>query len=288
MRNLATVRAAAVAVLLAVTAIGLRAHGTFSRTASATAAAATGAALATGLAVAEGAGLVAFILVFAMARPVRPKKEDEDEPYRPPFPWWAKTLGVLLSLAVLVTPFVVLLAGKARKKVTPRVAAQPGLPRPGTTHLTAPVHSSPWPLIAGVAVAIAAVIALAVLTRARRRGRGPWRRAAGLAALADTLAAGHDVLSQGGDPRQAIIACYAAMERGFAAAGSAPAAADTPAEVLTRAAGAGIVRSGSAETLTGIFRRARYSTQPMTSADSGQAATALAQMRAELTPPEAQ
>jgi hypothetical protein len=34
--------------------------------------------------------------------------------------------------------------------------------------------------------------------------------------------------------------------------------------------------------LTGIFRRARYSTQPMTDVDSGQAATALAQMRAEL------
>ena len=33
---------------------------------------------------------------------------------------------------------------------------------------------------------------------------------------------------------------------------------------------------------SGIFRRARYSTQPMTDVDSGQAATALAQMRAEL------
>jgi hypothetical protein len=73
------------------------------------------------------------------------------------------------------------------------------------------------------------------------------------------------------------------MERGFAAAGSAPAAADTPAEVLTRATDAGIVRSGSAELLTGLFRRARYSNQPMTSADSDAAATALDQMRADLT-----
>ena len=37
------------------------------------------------------------------------------------------------------------------------------------------------------------------------------------------------------------------MERGFAAAGSAPAAADTPAEVLARATGAGLVRSEPAE-----------------------------------------
>jgi Domain of unknown function (DUF4129) len=72
------------------------------------------------------------------------------------------------------------------------------------------------------------------------------------------------------------------MERGFAAAGSAPAAADTPAEVLTRAIEAGIVRSANAEVLTGLFRRARYSTDPMTSADSASAASALALMQAEL------
>ena len=72
------------------------------------------------------------------------------------------------------------------------------------------------------------------------------------------------------------------MERGFAAAGSAPAAADTPAEVLSRAAGAGLIRSGSAATLTSLFRRARYSTEPMTSADSEEAAGALAHMQADL------
>ena len=65
------------------------------------------------------------------------------------------------------------------------------------------------------------------------------------------------------------------MERGFAAAGSAPAVADTPAEVLARATRAGLVRSEPAETLTGLFRRARYSTYPMTSTDSRVAADAL-------------
>jgi hypothetical protein len=96
------------------------------------------------------------------------------------------------------------------------------------------------------------------------------------------LAAGSAALQANHEPRAAIIACYAAMEQGFAAAGSAPAAADTPAEVLARATAAGIVRSGSAEVLTGLFRRARYSDEPMTSADSAAAATALVQMRADL------
>jgi hypothetical protein len=94
--------------------------------------------------------------------------------------------------------------------------------------------------------------------------------------------AGSAALQANHEPRAAIIACYAAMEQGFAAAGSAPAAADTPAEVLARATAAGIVRSGSAEVLTGLFRRARYSDEPMTSADSAAAATALVQMRADL------
>ena len=72
------------------------------------------------------------------------------------------------------------------------------------------------------------------------------------------------------------------MERGFAAAGSAPAVADTPAEVLARATRAGLVRPEPAETLTGLFRRARYSTYPMTSADSLLAADALTEMRSDL------
>jgi hypothetical protein len=97
------------------------------------------------------------------------------------------------------------------------------------------------------------------------------------------LAAGSAALNAGGEPRAAIIACYAAMERGFAAAGSAPAVADTPAEVLARATRAGLVRPAPAETLTGLFRQARYSTHPMTSTDSRVAADALTRMRSDLS-----
>jgi Domain of unknown function (DUF4129) len=159
------------------------------------------------------------------------------------------------------------------------------VPAPGTGHPVAPsVGSLTWPLLVGVLLAIAAVFILAILARRRRhqdRARTP-RRAPGVTPLAEGLAAGQDALLAGGAPRAAIIACYAALERGFAAAGSAPAVADTPAEVLTRASDAGLVRSGAAEVLTGLFRRARYSSQPMTSADSEAAASALARMRADL------
>ena len=281
-------RVAAVAVLLAVTVAGLRAHGTFSRAAHLAAAGATGSLLGGILAVGEGIAAVAFIVVLVMGRPERKKNPDEEEPPRPPFPWWAKTLAVLIAVAVLVTPFVVLFTKKPRQAVRPPQLTQPGLGLRGVGRLAAPPQGPPWPMIAGMVIAVAALVALTVWSRRRRFPDKTRARSPRLAGLLDSLAAGHGALGTTADPRAAIIACYAAMERGFAAAGSAPAAADTPAEVLARAAGAGIVRSGSPEILTGLFRRARYSAEPMTSADSGAAASALTQMRADLEHSEAE
>jgi hypothetical protein len=276
-------RVAAVAVLLAVTVAGLRAHGTFSRAAHTAATGVAGSFLVGIIAAFEGVALVAFIVVLAMARPQRKKGPDPEPPWRPPFPWWAKTLGVLVALATLVTPFVVLVTRKNRKHFTPPQSAGPGaVPTAlGRLHTHAQA-SAEWSAIAGMVIAIAVVVALTVLSRRRRPARRPPDWSPRLARLLDSLAAAQDALGTAADPREAIIACYGAMERGFAAAGSAPAAADTPAEVLSRAAEAGIIRSSSPEVLTGLFRRARYSAEPMTAADSGAAAGALAQLRADL------
>ena len=277
-------RVAAVAVLLAVTVAGLRAHGTFSRAAHSAAAGVTGSAVGILVATGEGIAVVAFIVMLVMARPERKKNPDTDEPPRLRFPWWAKTLAVLVCIAVLVTPFVVLFSKKNRSAITtPGALTRPGVVPTGEAGRLASEHpSTPWPVIAGMVIAVAVVVAMTVWSRRRRfadRPRGPSPR---LARLLDSLAAGHAALSSSADPRAAIIACYAAMERGFAAAGSAPAEADTPAEVLARAADAGIIRSSSPAVLTSLFRRARYSAEPMTSADSGAAASALEQMRADL------
>ena len=281
----AAARAAAVAILLAVTAAGLQARGTFSHAPDTAAAGATGVTLAIILTAAEGLALVAFLIVLVSARPARqPDQSEESELIRLRIPWWAKTIGVLLALAALVTPLAVLVT---RKPAGAAPRPLPGAISPGITtghHQTtgaAPV----WPVIAGMAVAIAVVVALTIWTRrgprSARRRPPPRTR---LTQLLDSLAAGRDALTAIGEPRQAIIACYAAMERGFAAAGrqTAPAAADTPAEVLTRATAAGLVSPEPAAALTSLFRRARYSSQPMTGDDSRAAARALDRMRADL------
>ena len=277
-------RVAAVAILLALTAAGLRSRGTFSHAPDRALAGASGAVVATVLTVTEGVALVAFVLVLAMARPRRKPKADDDEPPRLPFPWWAKTLAVLAAVAVMVTPFAVLLTRKTRPRATAAQARAGVLAGRGATPPRLPVHGPSWPLLAGMLIALALLLTLTVWSRrTRRRVTGPPRDQARLA-LGQSLAAGRAALAGPRDPRAAIIACYTAMERGFAAAGSAPAAADTPAEVLARATGAGLVRSGSAARMAGLFRRARYSSEPMTGADSAAAASALDQMQADLGP----
>lgn len=271
---------AVAAVLLAVTVTGLRARGTFAHGGNQTAAGASGAVLATVLSAAEGLAVIAFIVVLASARPQRPPVGDDDELWRPNLPWWAKAAGVLLALAALVTPFAVLLTRKPRQLGPRPLAAGP--PKVSLGHAATSSGSNAWPLIIGMVIAIAVVVALTLPARRKRSARAQPKDRTRLAALLGSLAAGSEALNAGGEPRAAIIACYAAMERGFAAAGSAPAVADTPAEVLARAARAGLIRPGPAETLTGLFRRARYSTHPMTSADSLVAADALTQMRSDL------
>jgi hypothetical protein len=70
------------------------------------------------------------------------------------------------------------------------------------------------------------------------------------------------------DPRTAIIACYTAMERALSAAPeAAPLASDTPTEVLARAVGHGVLHSGAAAELVGLFTEARFSQHRMTEAD---------------------
>jgi hypothetical protein len=272
---------ATVAVLLAVTVTGLRARGTFAHGGNQTAAGASGAVLATVLSAAEVLAVIAFVIVVASARPQRqPKGDDEEELWRPNIPWWAKTVGVLLAVAALVTPLAVLLTRKPRQ-LGPRPLPS-GLPKVSLGHAATSSASDVWPLIIGMVIAIAIVVALTLPARRKRSARAQPKNSTRLAALLDSLTAGSDALGAGGEPRAAIIACYSAMERGFAAAGSAPAVADTPAEVLVRATRAGLVRPEPAETLTGMFRRARYSTYPMTSADSRVAADALTQMRSDL------
>ena len=268
-------RAAAVLLLVAIAAIGLRASGAFSSSGSSGMlglSARTVFWTIAGLEVVMAlAGTVLLILGLIWRR-------KSGGPPRQPRSLWGL---LLLPLAAY---------GLARVLQRLRQHAAAAAATAARHHAGAPAgaaghqpHGNPWPLL--VFFVIVAVTAFGLATY-RRRGRPlppPEREAEPEAApLAAALAAGARALHSDPDPRAAIIGCYAAMERSLADAGLPPRMADTPAEVLSRATVSGLVRSASAAALVGLFRQARYSKHPVTEADRAAAIGALTHVQADL------
>jgi hypothetical protein len=85
------------------------------------------------------------------------------------------------------------------------------------------------------------------------------------------------------EPREAIIACYAAMEDALAnAPGAVPQDSDTPSEVLARAIEHHAIHGASASELVGLFAEARFSPHVMTEEHRQAAVRALEAVLAEL------
>ena len=155
------------------------------------------------------------------------------------------------------------------------------LPSPSSLEVPAP---PPDPgvvplLVAGVALAAMVAIAVAQLVAERRR-RGPppspAERLVGL--LEDTL----DDLEREPDPRRAVIAAWARMERGLAAAGLPRHPSEAPFEYAARVLGAALARPASVHRLTGLFERAKFSRHRIGEEDREEAVAALRAVRREL------
>jgi len=85
------------------------------------------------------------------------------------------------------------------------------------------------------------------------------------------------------EPREAIIACYAAMERELTRVpGAVPLDCDTPSEVLARAVDNGALRADSATELVELFEEARFSPHVMTEQHRDAAVRVLERVLAEL------
>jgi uncharacterized protein DUF4129 len=269
-------RAAAVLLLVAVAAIGLRAGGAFSAVGNPQILGLSGRVAYWAIAGAEAVLAVAGIALW-IARLIWARESGRPPQRQRRSPW----LLLLLPLAALGLAKIVqrLHHPSSRVPVTGRHAAGAA----GAVGHHAP-PGNPWPLLALFAVLALAAGVLITYRRRRTIPRPAPDKAADPAAapLAAALAAGARALHSDPDPRTAIIGCYAAMERSLADAGSPPRLADTPAEVLSRATAGGLVRSAWAGTLTGLFRQARYSRHPMTEADRAAAIGALAQVQADL------
>lgn len=153
-------------------------------------------------------------------------------------------------------------------------------------------------LLAG-AIPMMLVIVAGSVIMARRRWRAatPTVRAddhpesPAPAAPAESLARAAEVgLAEIGDlsrePREAIIACYAAMERELAnVPGAAPQEFDTPTEVLVRAVEHRALQAHNAERLVNLFEEARFSPHVMNEEHREVAVHVLRLVLAELRSP---
>lgn len=216
--------------------------------------------------------------------------------YRPPPAALAGKLNRIVSAALVVSMLGVLLgialdlfsnsSGQERQRPV-RIGLTPKVVRSfAKTRRIPPAH---WPLLLTVVIAILIIIAIiVVLIIAWRRGRTPDLRVGPDLGVdeADDLAraveSGRLALLDIDDARAAIIACYVAMERSLAKAGTARGDAETPDELLVRTVSAGLVPPEPARLLTGLFYEARYSTHQMPSGARDQAASALTAIAAEL------
>ena len=88
------------------------------------------------------------------------------------------------------------------------------------------------------------------------------------------------------EPREAIIACYAAMEDALAnSPGAVPQDSDTPSEVLARAVDHDAIHAGTATELVDLFAEARFSPHVMNEGHREVAVRALQLVLAELKSP---
>lgn len=138
------------------------------------------------------------------------------------------------------------------------------------------------PVLVVSGVAAAAVAAFALSARARRRALGGDDTGALAEALADVLEETLDDLRAERDPRRAVIAAYARLERTLAAFGLPRRPAEAPLEYLERVLGALSVTAPSVRRLTMLFERAKFSQHEIGTQMKDEAIAALQTVQDEL------
>jgi hypothetical protein len=182
-----------------------------------------------------------------------------------------------------------------RSAVPAPVGNVPQRPRPPDTDAD-PDRGVLRYLIASTVAMLLMILVGGVVTRRKRTvvpsGAAPQTLAAAVpaAAAASLVRAAESGLAEIEDlnhePRQAIIACYAAMERELRRfPGAVPQDFDTPTEVLARAVEHHALHVDNAAELVNLFEEARFSPHVMTETHRGRAVDVLRLVLADMRSP---
>jgi hypothetical protein len=143
-----------------------------------------------------------------------------------------------------------------------------------------------WPVVAVLALLAVAGAAVWLSARGRRSALDPTT-ATPAEALADVLGETLDDLRTERDPRRAVIAAYARMERSLAAAGLPRREAEAPEEYVGRVLDDVELSPHAAGRLTALFAWARFSVHDVRPEMKDEAIETLEQVQRELAAAEA-
>jgi len=279
--NVAAVLACVLGVLVAVVALASRAPLDGSQPVNGSSARTPLTAL---FVLAAGAGLVALCAIPVFMWPGRRRREDEPEHERPPLQvhWAWKVAAIVVPFALGAALLAAAVVGVRIFPGTPRLAGVSVRPRvvaaPGSEHRATRFELPSWLPLTVIGILVVAVVLTVwlALRRVRTATAEPQRRAATRAAVEAAISA----LDSTRDPRDAVIAAYAAMERTFAARDLGRLAPEAPREYLTRLLSLSAAPADQAATITGLFEKARFSTHPISVTDRTRALAALRALRA--------
>jgi hypothetical protein len=168
------------------------------------------------------------------------------------------------------------------------------VPRPPGSQVTGADRDVLRYLIASTVALLAMIVAAAIVARRRRivepssSAQVPISQPATAAAAATSLVRAAEsglaaIEDPNHEPRQAIIACYAAMERELRHfPGAVPQDFDTPTEVLARAVEHHALHVDNAAELVNLFEEARFSPHVMTETHRSRALRVLQLVLAEI------
>lgn len=193
---------------------------------------------------------------------------------------------VVLFLAVIALALIVRsLGGREGELELPEIRGVPGgdaAPRGEGAEQTYDPEFAWLPVAIVGALAAAGVAAAWWSAKKRRNARGEGAELTFADALDDVLAETLDDLRAETDPRRAVIAAYARLERALAAYGLPRRPAEAPLEYLERMLESAEVTPAAGRRLTVLFERARFSQHEVGPEMKDEAIAALETVRDDL------